>query len=93
VDFTGCTINELLDWGLSNRVIAGQRPWEKLSPAEMMDMVDKGTFHAKTIGQKVVSNEEKMRVAQEFINSLDPEIATQMLKDVIATKDESEKDQ
>jgi len=58
IDYTGCSVGDLVEWATSTKVIAGQRAWEKYSPSELKEKVHGKTFHASSIGQKIVSDKE-----------------------------------
>lgn len=60
IDFSTASDNDIIGWLVSNRVIAGQRPWRDLSVEEVEDL-DGQTFTAQAIGQKVKSREEKVQ--------------------------------
>lgn len=59
VDFRTATDLDIRTWIVSNRVIAGQRPWRSLSKAELLEL-DGTTFIAQNIGQKVRSRVEQV---------------------------------
>ena len=59
IDFTNSTDNEIKNWLCSNRGIAGQRPWRKLSKDELSALNGK-IFKASSIGQKVKSKDEQL---------------------------------
>lgn len=65
VDFSTASDVDIKGWLVSNRVIAGQRPWRKLSKEGLKDL-DGEVFVAQSIGQKVKSRTEK---AQDLINA------------------------
>jgi len=69
VDFSTASDSEIKQWLVSNRVIAGQRPWRALSKAELEDLQGK-TFVAQNIGRKVKSRAEQI---QDLINAGLPE--------------------
>jgi len=58
IDYMGCTVADIVEWATSTKVIAGQRAWEKYSPSELKEKVHGKTFHASSIGQKIVSDKE-----------------------------------
>ena len=58
IDFSGCTIGDLIEWSTSTKVIAGQRAWEKYTHADLTANVEGKTFMAKTIGQKIKTDAE-----------------------------------
>lgn len=69
VDFRTCSDQDVKGWLVSNRIIAGQRPWRSLSLGELWELNGK-TFSANTIGQKVKSREEQKReLVTTFINA------------------------
>lgn len=65
IDFSACSDNDMRNWLVSNRIIAGQRPWRSLSLDELKAL-DGTTFNANNIGQKVRSREEQKR---ELVNT------------------------
>ena len=77
VDFSTASDNEIISWLLSDRVIAGQRPWRSLSIDEIKEL-DGTTFVAQNIGQKVKSRSEQIAAFQAaFISAgIDEEQAT-----------------
>ena len=75
VDFTGVTRDQLMDWALSNRVIAGQRPWRELSNKEIRDKVDSQTFNALTIGRKIQSREDQVKATMNPAAGVTRELA------------------
>lgn len=62
IDFSSVGDGDIRSWLAANRVIAGQRPWRKLSKEELEDL-DGKTFNAQSIGMKVKSRNEQV---QEF---------------------------
>ena len=62
VDFTSASDTDIKSWLCSNRVISGQRAWRKMSLNEFHDIVDRQTFAASSIGQKVKTRAEKVAV-------------------------------
>jgi hypothetical protein len=60
VDFSTASDQDIKSWLVSNRVIAGQRPWRALSKAELK-AINGRTFMAQNIGQKVKSREEQIQ--------------------------------
>ena len=59
VDFSTSHDNDICNWLVSNRIIAGQRPWRGLSAIELNDLNGR-TFIASDIGKKVKSREEQV---------------------------------
>ena len=57
IDFSNSSDQDLKTWLVSNRIIAGQRPWRSLSKDELIKL-NGTTFQAETIGQKVKSLKE-----------------------------------
>ena len=57
IDFSTSSDQDLKTWLVSNRIIAGQRPWRSLSKDELVKL-NGMTFQAETIGQKVKSLKE-----------------------------------
>ena len=64
IDFSTASISDIKSWLVSNRIIAGQRPWRNLSKDELMKLNGQ-TFNASTIGTKVKSREQQK---QEMVN-------------------------
>lgn len=62
IDFSGSTNAEVKGWLTSNRTIAGQTSWRKLSLDELVDL-NNHVFNATTIGHKVQSREERVATA------------------------------
>ena len=60
IDFTNSSDTEIKNWLCSNRAIAGQRPWRKLSKDELSALNGK-IFPASTIGTKVKSKDEQIQ--------------------------------
>ena len=60
IDFTNSSDTEITSWLCSNRAIAGQRPWRKLSKDELSALNGK-IFPASTIGTKVKSKDEQIQ--------------------------------
>jgi hypothetical protein len=63
VDFSTASDQDIKSWLVSNRIIAGQRPWRALSKVELEALNGK-TFIAQNIGQKVKSREEQIQALQ-----------------------------
>jgi len=61
IDFTTATDAEIKSWLCSNRGIAGQRPWRKLS-LEEIEALDGKTFVAQTIGQQIKTRKEQIQL-------------------------------
>ncbi len=59
IDFTTATDLDITGWLISNRIIAGQRPWRALSMDELKAL-DGVTILATEIGRKVKSRAEKI---------------------------------
>ena len=57
IDFSTASDNDIKTWLVSNRIIAGQRPWRALSKDELVKL-NGTTFMADSIGQKVKSLKE-----------------------------------
>ena len=69
VDFRSASNQDIKGWLISNRIIAGQRPWRTLSKGELTELNNK-TFVASSIGQKVRSREEQKRdLVTTFVNA------------------------
>ena len=69
IDFSTATDQDIISWLVSNRAIAGQRPWRDLSMDELNELNGQ-TFVAQSIGQKVKSRQEKI---QALVNAGLPE--------------------
>ena len=67
VDFANCTDDQLVDWALSQRIIAGQKVWRELSREEIEEQVDGRTFDARYIGHKLESRQKQIA---KLVNSL-----------------------
>lgn len=65
IDFSTSTDADIKSWLVSNRIIAGQRPWRGLSEDELKDL-NGTTFIAQNIGQKVKSRADQIA---EFKNA------------------------
>jgi hypothetical protein len=65
VDFTGCTVRQVLDWATSSRVISGQRVWEKMNSEQITSTLNGKTLSALTIGKAPVDNE---KLASAYMN-------------------------
>lgn len=63
VDYSGCTIKEVLDWATSSRIISGQRVWATMSDKQLLDTVNDTVVLAANIGKKPADIE---RAAQSF---------------------------
>ena len=65
IDFSTATDEDIKAWLGSNRAIAGQRPWRRLSIEDIKGL-NGNTFIAQSIGQKVESREDRI---QRLMNS------------------------
>jgi len=93
IDYTGCTLNEILLKAVSSDTISGQRAWEKMSPTELREKVDGSTFHAKSIGRKVKSDSEVKAEYKARFDASSPEVKRQMISELQALmSDEDEED-
>jgi len=61
IDFSNASDDQMMDWAVSNRVIAGQRAWRDLTVDEIKSSVDGQTFDAVTIGHKIRSREDQIK--------------------------------
>ena len=52
IDFTGASSQDIKGWLVSNRIIAGQRPWRKLGKGELESLGGR-SFAAESIGRKI----------------------------------------
>lgn len=93
IDFTGCTLEEVLGYATSACTISGQRAWEKFSASELKDTVNGKTFHARAIGRKPKSDEQVKAEYMTRFNSASPEVKDQMIKELQAQMGEVEKDE
>ena len=59
IDFSTASDTDIKSWLVSNRVIAGQRPWRALSKDEI-ESLDGQTILATDIGKKIKSREERI---------------------------------
>jgi len=66
IDFSTSSDSDIKTWLVSNRIIAGQRPWRSLSKDELVKL-NGTTFIAETIGQKVKSTKE---ITVAFMSSM-----------------------
>ena len=57
-DFTGCTMEEVIDWAVADRKIAFQRPARELGLGEYMKL-EGTTVHVRDVGKKVESEEAR----------------------------------
>jgi len=76
VDFSNASRDQIIEWALSNRVIAGQRVWRDLTADEIKESVDGQTFDALTIGYKIQSREDKIKSTINPALGIDRELAT-----------------
>ena len=80
IDFTGASDADIKAWLVSNRIIAGQRPWRSLSKDELVKM-NGMTFQAETIGQKVKSTKElTTAVLNQYANMSVEQITEDLMK-------------
>ena len=70
IDFTSTNDNDIKSWLCSNRVISGQRAWRKMSLDEFASNINKQTFAASAIGQKVKTHAEKVALLRDTMSSL-----------------------
>jgi len=78
VDFSQASEEELMSWALSNRIIAGQRVWRKLSVDEIYENVNRQTFDARTIGQSIKSRKDKVEAIAAALG-IDAELAESLV--------------
>ena len=83
IDFTNVNDTDLKSWLCSNRVIAGQRPWRKLSKAEIENMNGR-TFNANTIGQKVKTDAEIIADAKRAMFNMSDDARKALLAELAA---------
>ena len=72
VDFRTSSDTDCRTWNVSNRVIAGQRPWRSLTKAEL-EKLNGSTFIAQNIGQKVKSYGETKQAAVAAFDTMSAE--------------------
>jgi len=76
IDFSNASDDQMMDWAVSNRVIAGQRAWRDLTVDEIKSSVDGQTFDALTIGHKIQSREDKIKSTINPALGIGRELAT-----------------
>lgn len=67
VDFSNASDQQMAEWALSNRVIAGQKVWRALSADEIRQNINGKTFDARTIGRSIQSREKRI---ETIMNSM-----------------------
>lgn len=93
IDYTGCTLGEVLLKAVSSDVISGQRAWEKMTPDELREKVNGQTFHAKSIGRKVKSDVEiKAEYKARFL-AASPETQAEMIEELQRNMKEVDEDE
>ena len=92
IDYTGCTLGEVLFKAVSTDTISGQRAWEKMSAAELLENVNGKTFLAKIIGRKVKSDTEIKAEYKARFDASSPEAKQEMIAELQAAMDEVEDD-
>lgn len=103
IDYSTATNTDVIGWVVSNRVIAGQRPWRALSKGEL-EALDNTTIMATEIGRKVKSRAEKIAtymatgLTEDFaIMALDEPVkfakAQAMVEQIMAEQDELHDDE
>ena len=98
IDFTGASDADIKAWLVSNRIIAGQRPWRSLSKDELIKL-NGMTFMAETIGQKVKSLKEtttallnqfsgksREEIIESFINAGVPKEKAKLMADAMLAR-------
>lgn len=65
VDFGNASPEQMAEWALSNRVIAGQKVWRNLSAEELQDSVNGKTFDARHIGKGIESRAKQLKALQD----------------------------
>ena len=94
VDFTLASDTSIKSWLVSNRTIAGQRPWRGLSASEIREL-DGQTIPADGVGKKVKSLEERKAEARAILAALKaahPEEYAGIVSDVDRLGTEGQKD-
>lgn len=89
IDFTGCTIGDLLDWATSSRVISGQRVWEKMSDSEIRETLDGKTVSALTIGKAPVNVDRLADTFASQFGNMSPEKQQEYLQKLLAQAKEA----
>lgn len=69
VDFSLASDTNIKGWLVSNRTIAGQRPWRALSVSEIKEL-DGQTIPADDVGKKIKSLEERKAEARATLAAL-----------------------
>ena len=98
IDFSTASDQDLKTWLVSNRIIAGQRPWRSLSKDELIKL-NGMTFNADTIGQKVKSLREtttallnqfsgksREEIIESFMNAGVPKEKAELMADAMLAK-------
>jgi hypothetical protein len=85
INFDTAKDEDIRSWLASNRIIAGQRPWRKLTKVELQKL-DGTTFIAQNIGQKVKSAEEVKQEATTAFDAMTPEQQDEFIKELEARK-------
>ena len=80
VDFSTASDVDIKSWLVSNRIIAGQRPWRALSRDEIKAL-DGTTILATEIGKKIKSREERIGIYTSL--GLDRDLAEMAVDDPI----------
>ncbi len=80
VDFAGASEDQMAEWALSNRIIAGQKVWRNLSAEAIRKLVDGKTFDARTIGRKIENPEEAIQKIEQSIEGMDAKAAAALLE-------------
>lgn len=83
VDFTGCTIEQVLQWALSSRVISGQRVWEKWSGDEITTKLNDKTLVALHMGKQPADPERAAKAYEESFKTMSKEDARKKLQELM----------
>ena len=70
IDFTGMTIQSVLELAAKQLTIDGQQQWAKLTPTQIAENVNGKTIMASSIGQRVQSLEEKIAMIENVVSDL-----------------------
>jgi hypothetical protein len=90
LDYTGVTVADLIKWGTSNRVIAGQRVWEKMTKAELDSSLEGKTVKVASIGKSVKTREQRINDVMAAIPGMSLEMAAHLVDHGTGESDEVE---
>ena len=86
IDFSTSSDNDVKTWLVSNRIIAGQRPWRALSKDKLIKL-NGTTFMAESIGQKVKSLRE---TTTALLNQFNGKSKQEIIESLMQTPDMTE---